>query len=72
LVGKNAPINAKYKSKTCTTFNERLFCPYGQRCLFKHEDRSFTEVKQFHHLFRITIQPDEYLENLKKIDEDPS
>lgn len=30
LLGKAPPVNnTKYKSKTCTTFNERLFCPYG-------------------------------------------
>lgn len=56
LMGKALPVNNnKYKSKTCTTFNEKLYCPYGQRCLFKHEDRQFDDVKNFFYLHRLVM-----------------
>jgi hypothetical protein len=59
-MGKAPPINNnKYKSKTCTTFTERLFCPYGQRCLFKHEDRNFDEVKYLHYTYKVLIPKEE-------------
>jgi hypothetical protein len=49
------PQNEKYKSKICKQFSEKLFCPYGNRCLFKHEDRSFGEVHGYHHVYKIQI-----------------
>lgn len=54
---KGAPCNAKYKSKDCVTFQEKLFCPYGRRCLFRHDDRTLASVKEFHHLLRMTVCP---------------
>lgn len=53
-MGKTLPVNnTKYKSKICTTFADRLFCPYGQRCLFKHEDRSFDQIKQYYYVHKL-------------------
>lgn len=61
LIGKAAPLNAKYKSKTCTTFQEKLFCPYGKRCLFKHEDRTLEELKSFHYVLKLQFFPEQAL-----------
>ena len=64
-MGKAPPINNnKYKSKTCTTFNDKLFCPYGQRCLFKHEARPYDDVKQMHYVYKLlTASVGQYFSN---------
>ena len=55
------PMNAKYKSKTCTTFNEKLYCPYGKRCLFKHDDRGVEQLERYTYVSKIQFFPEEYL-----------
>ena len=35
---KKDNTNEKYKSKKCKQFHERQYCPYGSRCLFRHDD----------------------------------
>ena len=36
--------NSKYKSKLCTSFHTQMFCPYGNRCLFKHDERTIGQI----------------------------
>jgi hypothetical protein len=55
LNGKVLPLNAKYKSKLCNTFSEGLFCPYANRCLFRHEDRAFEEVHYYHWVTKLLL-----------------
>ena len=67
-MGKQAPLNAKYKSKTCNTFNERLYCPYGKRCLFRHDDRELEELNKYFYHFKIHFFSNTYLDSLKQSD----
>lgn len=54
VVVKNDPIHDKYKSKMCKTFQEKAYCPYGKRCQFRHEDRTITELKSYHNVYKLT------------------
>jgi hypothetical protein len=46
------------------TFNEKLFCPYGKRCLFRHDDRQMDELERYYYHIQVNYFPETYLENL--------
>ena len=55
------PQNARYKSKLCKQFYEKNHCPYGNRCLFRHEQRQFTEIHAYHHVYSLNVLELSYL-----------
>lgn len=40
------------------TFIEKLYCPYGKRCLFKHEDRTLDDVTTFYYMYKMFLDND--------------
>ena len=50
-----APVHNKYKSKNCAQFHNefQISCPYGIRCQFVHEERSFEEVHQLYYVHKL-------------------
>jgi len=59
LVQKD-PRNEKYKSKECASFNNRLHCPYGKRCLFRHDDRTSQDVQLCHYQMQLDLFAKQY------------
>ncbi len=36
-----------------------MFCPYGNRCLFRHEERTFDEVHAYHNVAKLLLASSE-------------
>ena len=51
------------------TFLEKLYCPYGKRCLFKHEDRTLDDVTTFFYMYKMFIHSDCLVEEMLTEDE---
>jgi hypothetical protein len=55
MIMPTAPVHNKYKSKNCAQFHNefQISCPYGIRCQFVHEERSFEEVHHFYYVHKL-------------------
>ena len=51
--------NQKYKSKRCNDFFDTLYCHFGKRCLFYHDERSCNEVIGYSYYQKLLIKDEE-------------
>ena len=65
-----ARLNDKYKSQNCRQFYREKLCPYGKRCHFRHEYRSFKKIHRHYymaHLAAMSITYEDVLEISKSL-----
>ena len=61
-------INNKYRSKPCFEFHKKLYCSYGVRCLFYHNDKPMPKVDFYSTSLKDPrIKIDQMAEQLDKI-----
>ena len=48
-----ARLNDKYKSQNCRQFYREKLCPYGKRCHFRHEYRSFKKIHRHYYMVHL-------------------
>lgn len=63
-------VNDKYKSQNCRQFYREKYCPYGKRCHFRHEYRSFKKIhRHFYmaHLAAISLSHEDVLADSRQM-----
>ena len=43
------------KKKPCKTFTEKGYCPYGSRCSFRHDEKTFFDVNFSYYYLRLFL-----------------
>ena len=62
--------NDKFKTQNCRMFHKEKYCPFGSRCHFRHEYRSFVKVhKVFYmaHTSALRLTAEEILTEAKTL-----
>ena len=65
-------MHDKFKTQNCRMFHREKFCPFGKRCHFRHDHRTFTKIhKAFYmsHACALRLTAEEILAEVRSNNE---
>ena len=59
----------KYKSQNCRAFHKDKYCPYGSRCVFRHEYRSFQKIHRHFYMMHVNALRSNFKDLIADVEE---